>query len=247
MALPQLDSPVFKITIPSSNEEVKFRPFLVKEEKILLIAIQEDDIGTLFEAVKQVIRNCTFNEVDVDKLTTYDLEYLFLQLRIKSKGPTVNLAFQCENEKTKEDGSKDVCGCTNEIQLNLEDVKLVGDTKGTRKIILEEKSQTGLIMKAPTFESSKMMQDVLLTNDVNGIYKALPAYIDTIFQGEQIFDDFKEEELQEWIEQLTDKQFSKIQEFFTEIPRLRAEIDVTCVSCGHNEKVPLEGLHNFLE
>ena len=132
MALPVLETPSFHLEVPSTKKKIKFRPFLVKEEKILMIAMQDGGEDTIFTAVKDIISNCTFNAVDVEKLTTYDLEWIFLQIRIKSKGSDVDLYFKCSNiinEATAEKFGLEVgveCGHTNEVSFNLEEVKVVG-------------------------------------------------------------------------------------------------------------------------
>lgn len=248
MALPKLETPVYRLTIPSTQTEVKFRPFLVKEEKILLISIQEGKPEVLFDAIKQIISNCTFEQVNVDELTTYDLEYIFLQLRIKSKGAGVPLSFRCENTvKHPESGNEEECGCVNEIEYDLEQVEIKGDTKAKKKIILDEKKQIGIIMKVPTFEDSKALSASVSEDGVESIYSTFARYIDVVFEGEKIYDDFTHKELEEWIEELSDEQFKKIQDFFTKIPKLSAEINVECISCGYKETVTVEGLQNFLE
>lgn len=247
MSLPKINTPTYTLTIPSTKKQIKFRPFLVKEEKILLIAIQEQETTALFDAVKQVIKNCTFDAVDVDNLTTYDLEYLFLQIRIKSKGGTVTLSFQCEAMISGKDMQPAApCSCINDIEFDLTKVQIEGEAL-TKKIILEESTQIGIILKAPTFKTTTEMQTVLESNSVDSIYKALPQYIDTIFEGEKVYDDFTPEELQDWIEELSEENFEKIQQFFYNIPRLKAKINVKCTACGYEEAVTLEGLQNFLE
>jgi len=246
MTLPKLTTPTYTITLPSTGKEIKFRPFLVKEEKVLLIAMQESEGTTLFDAVKQIIKNCTFDAVDIDKLTTYDLEYIFLQLRIKSKGNMVTLNFKCENEIDGLENTKVPCNHVNDIEFDLNEAKIDGSLKGEDIIILEEETQTGIKMKAPNFETTKNLQKALQTDDINAIYQAIPQYIDTIFQGETTFDEFEPEEFQEWIEELSDTQFGKIQEFFTKIPKLRAEIPIKCEKCGYEETITVEGLQNFL-
>lgn len=244
MTLPVLETPTYFMELPSTKERLKFRPFLVKEEKILLIAMQEEDGDVLFEAIRQIIKNCTFGQVDVDALTTYDLEYIFLQLRIKSKGGDVDLSFRCDNE-VGEDG--DTCGHSNSISFDLNSVKVQGDISKVKKVILDEKTQTGLIMKPPSFAVAKGMQQILMEGDVSEIYKTLPKYIDTIFQGDVVYEDFTNEELQEWVENLSDSQFQLIQKFFDSLPKLKADIEVACAKCGYKETIPLEGLQSFLE
>lgn len=248
MALPVLETPSFHLEVPSTKKKIKYRPFLVKEEKILLIALQDGGEDTIFTAVKDIIANCTFNEVDIDKLTTYDLEWIFLQIRIKSKGSDVPLYFKCTNQvPVAEDGPQTKeCGHTNEVILNLEDVIVTNTENISNKIMIDENKQIGLIMSPPTFETSKLLTEALQKNDVQAIYDTLPNYVDTVFQGEQTFDEFTAKEFREFVDSMSDTQFEKIQNYFDNIPKLRAELEVVCAACGHKETIVLEGLSSFL-
>lgn len=245
MALPKLETPTFFLTVPSTGKEIKYRPFLVKEEKILLISLQDGEDQTIFNCIKQIIENCTFKQVEVDKLTTYDLEYIFLQIRIRSKGSNVDLMFTCQNE-IETDGEKHLCDHVNEISIDLEHVKVDLSDTPENKIILDEKRQIGVILKHPTFESSKNIQQALSTGDLNAIYKSLPAYVDTIFEGEKVYDEFTADEFDDFIESMSDEQFGKIKYFFDKTPKLSLDIPVKCGKCGHEETVVLRGLQSFL-
>jgi hypothetical protein len=241
MALPVLDVPTYILDLPSSKgKKVKYRPFLVKEEKILLIAIQENSDDVLYEAVKNIIKNCTFGELNVDNLSTLDIEYIFLQLRIKSKGSDVDLTFKCEN--TLESG--EVCGTDNPIKFNLEDVKVHTPDDYQKTIMLTD--DIGLLMKNPTLETSKKLQIAIKENSLQKIYDIIPDYIESVFQGDNTFE-FTAEEFQEWLESLSNEQFERIQKFFVSLPKLRAEIPVKCRKCAYQETIVLEGLSNFLE
>ncbi len=145
MTLPILNVPTYNITIPSTKKQIKIRPFLVKEEKLLLIAIEEDSYDSIFNACKQIITNCTFGAVDVDSLKSYDLEYLILQLRIKSRGPEVSLPFKCVNEVNGK-------ACDNQLisKLNLEEVKLIETPNHSTRIMLTD--NLGVVMKDPTVD-----------------------------------------------------------------------------------------------
>ena len=253
MSLPKLTVPTYTLELPSTKQEIKYRPFLVKEEKLLLIAMQDSTDGNnkqIISAVKDVIVNCTFDQVDVSKLTTYDLEYLFLQLRIKSRGSVTEMSFKCNNTLKNDDGSEHTCGHVNEIDFDLTTAKIVGDlTNKDKKIILEEATQIGVIMKEPTFESVLELSDSFLTGETQSVedaYALLPKYIDTVFQGEETFDEFTDKEILDWLDELTEDQKNKIESFFDAIPKLSANIEAKCSSCGYKEQVPVEGLANFL-
>lgn len=245
MTLPVINAPTYFIEIPSiKGKKFKFRPFLVKEEKILLIALQENDEEVLFNAIKQIIENCTFKAFDVDKLTTLDLEYIFLQLRKKSKGSEVDLAFKCENVVEVSEHGEHICGHVNTLKFNLDKVEIHEDKDHKDTIMLTE--TVGIKMKQPTLETSRNLQTAVKDNDLEKVYRIIPQYIDTIFEGETVYDEYSADEFQEFLESLSDSQFEKIQNFFVTMPRLRAEINIKCKKCEYAEQVVVEGLQNFL-
>lgn len=248
MALPKVECPTFFLTLPSTGEKIKYRPFLVKEEKILMIALH-DNQDTIVNAVKEIVENCTFRQVDISKLTTYDIEYLFLNIRIKSKGNIVNLEFRCQNEIAVEgEDEKKKCNYINEIEVDLETVEIANlDKKRKKTIILDEKNHIGVELKEPTLETSARLQDATQSKDLNRIYETLNEFVDTIFQGEQVYDDYTIEEFNEFIENLSDTQFQKINNFFENMPRLYKKIEIECEHCKSKDEVVLEGLTSFLE
>jgi hypothetical protein len=242
MALPVLETPEYFTDLPSSGKRVKYRPFLVKEEKILLIAIQEDDPKTVFNAIINIVNNCTFNEIpNVEDLPTFDIEWLFLQIRIKSKGSDVELLFKCENEV---DGKP--CNGITRIPFDLEQVEFKGDVKANKKIILDDDKQIGIIFKYPTLNIASTIHTIMDDEDISKMYDTLYDYVDTIFQGDQVFEDFTAKEFSEWIETLNKSQFEKVESFFENIPRIESTIKIVCEHCKHKETVTLKGLSSFL-
>jgi hypothetical protein len=245
MTLPKLNTPTFTTTLPSTGKPVKYRPFLVKEEKILLIAMTDDNEETVMDAVRDIITNCTFGNLDVNSLTNFDLEWLFLQLHIKSKSLVKELKFSCSNIVKDENGNDKTCGHETIINYNLDNVKIKKDEDHSKKIMLED--NIGVIMRYPTFEKMKELQDILAKEDIEAIYEAFGSFIETIFEGENVFSDFTKGELKEFIENCTDEQFSKIKKFFETMPRLSAKVPLKCQKCGHSDEVIVEGLQSFLE
>lgn len=253
MALPVLNVPIYNLEIPSTKKKVKFRPFLVKEEKIILIAMQDLEDGkmqVIIDAIKQVIKNCTFDEIDVDNLTSYDLEYIFLELKKKSSGAEVDLSFACQNEVAQSQAGihtaegKHLCGCVNQIKLNLEDVKLVGREGRSNKIMLT--NTMGVTLKEPTLASAEAAQEIVKSGDAEKIFEMIYGYIDTIFDGPTIYNEYDAAALKDFIEMLSGEQFQKIKEFFETAPTLKTDIKIKCVKCGYEETVTLEGLPSFL-
>jgi hypothetical protein len=244
MTLPVLNVPNYSLTIPSTQRTVTYRPFLVKEEKLLLIAIEEDNPDAIFNACKQIIRNCTYDQVDIEKLKSYDLEYIILQLRIKSRGPEVSLSFKCLNEV---DGKE--CGTPINTKVNLEEVKIVGDIKQSNRLMLTD--NLGVVMKDPTVNDLSALRTIFTAEDINisAVYAMIPKFIDCIFElaENKTYTEFTPEEGIEFVESLTTEQFKKIQEFFVNLPKLKTTIDLGCPKCGHKDALELEGLQNFLE
>ena len=248
MSLPTLDTPTFFLTIPSMRKEVKYRPFLVKEEKILMIALQTGEENVIFNAINEIIENCLFNQIKAEDLTTYDVEYIFLQITIRSKGADVELSFQCENEipNPKEPESMITCGNVNDIMYDLQNVELVDNEKMSPTIMLDEAKQIGITMRAPTLQSAQKLQKALIKNDIEVIYDSIQDYVEEIFQGDKTFDDYTREEFRSFIESLNEKQFKKIEDFFKRIPKIAGTVHLKCDACGYEEEVRLEGLSSFL-
>lgn len=240
MSLPKLEHPVYILKIPSTGKEVKFRPFLVKEEKIIMIALQEKSEKVIFNCISEIIHNCTFGKVVADDLTVFDTEYIFLELRKKSKGTEVPLIFQCRNEV---DGEP--CGNMININFNLDLVKLHKDEHHTNKIMIDD--QIGIVMKYPKLKDTVEMESILSDEgNADGMYESLMKFVDCFFEGDTVIDSFTLEEFKEFVDNMSEAQIQKVKDFFTTMPRLRAEIDITCNKCGKTEKVVLEGLQSFL-
>jgi len=208
-----------------------------------MIAFQDKADTTIYDTIKTVVSGCTYDAIDVDKLALVDLEYIFLNLRIKSKGSVVDVAFKCDHDK--EDGSK--CGHVNEIQIDLNEVTV--DSKTSNNISLEDSEKFGVILKYPTLSSIQFIETLYESNNITQVYSVFSKFIDTIYKGDDLFDtkDYTEEDLVDWIESLTDSQFSKIKKFFEDLPRLRYKKLVKCSSCGHEETIEMVGLKSFLE
>lgn len=245
MTLPLLNVPTYTLTIPSTKKLIKYRSFLVKEEKLLLIAMEEETYDALLDASKQIIANCTFGAVDVDKLTSYDLEYIILQLRIKSRGAVVDLSFRCGNQIKVENAEDRECGEIINTKVNLEQVELKEDANHTNRIMITD--TIGLIMKTPAVNDLTALRKLFETEEVGVIYDFVPQFIDTIFEGEIVYTEYTPQEIKDFLESLTGDQFKKIQEFFDTLPKLKVKAHLNCIKCGHKEEIELEGLQNFLE
>jgi len=229
MSLPTLEVPNYETIIPSSKKKVKFRPFLVKEYKVLLTA-SESSTDELARIITELVDVCTFNKLSIDKLPHFDLEYLFLQIRSKSIGEVVKLTKQCDK-------------CENKIDFNFDInyIKLDKDVKDT-KIFLTD--NLGIIMRYPKFDE---ILDIASDMNINKMFDLIVKCVDTVFTKDDFYgpDSFTSEEIQTFIMNLTKDQFDKLENFLTSMPKIVFHTDVQCSNCGHNNDVKLEGLQNF--
>lgn len=233
MALPKLNTPKYKMKLPSDGRVVNFRPFLVKEEKLLLVATETGGQEGLFEAIKTIIADCT-DIADVEELATFDIEFVFLQIRTKSVGETVNVNVTCPDDNETQV----------EVEIPLEDIK-VRKTRGHKPEIKLDDNVI-ITMKYPsldTFVEMNFSED----QGVEQVFKMAASCLKTIADTEQVYDcaDSTQEELNEFFESLTSSQFKLIQEFFETMPKLAYSMKVTNPNTGVESDVELEGLASF--
>jgi hypothetical protein len=235
MALPKLTTPTYELEIPSTDEKIKYRPFLVKEEKILMMAMESKASADITQAVKDIVSECTFNKVKIDDMPMFDVEYIFLNIRSKSVGEVSNLKLLCPDDKKT----------YAEVAVNLNEVKVqVGDDH-TNKIDLG--NGMGMIMKYPTIDSFKDsgIKDINPSN----MLEVISTCILQIFEdeGKKVYDtkDQTKKEVTEWIEQLNTKQFTDVQKFFDTMPKLKHEITIKNPKTKVESKIMLNGLNDF--
>jgi hypothetical protein len=228
MALPSLSLPSFPITIPSTGQEITYRPFLVKEEKILLMALEGKDQNEIKVAINKILEACINEEVDVSKLPTFDIEYLFLNLRAKSVGEIVT--FKLGHSVGK-------CNHKTEVALNLTAVQLKGEIqKGT--VMLDD--NIGVKMHYPTMSTFDK-----LAGTSENLIEALADCIEYVFDNDEVYEDFTNKELVEWLGNLNKSQYSKINDFLNSSPKLSHDIEWICEQCGEKDSINLEGLYSF--
>ena len=236
MALPKLNVPVYEAILPSTEKVIKYRPFLVKEEKLLLTA-QESGDDAVLPAVKQIIKNCVQGEIDVDNMPLFDIEYLFLRLRAKSVGEEVTLGLKpwgCPQN------NGELCKFTTEVAINLEDVKVIKDKKHTSKIMLDDK--IGIMMKYPNIS-----QVGIKGSDSEMGMNIIKSCIKMIFTEEETYesDSFADKELDEFIDSLNTKQMEKIRDFFNTMTTLKHTVKYTCKTCNEKKETTIQGLNSF--
>lgn len=244
MPLPKIETPKYSLILPSSGKEVKYRPFLVKEEKILLIAMESEDEKQIMDATKNVIKNCVFGEIDVENMPTFDIEYIFLWLRGKSKGEQVELKYKCPK-----------CDESILLSFNIEDIKVNKDLTHTNKIELQE--GLGVVLKYPNIGMQVKIDKI--ENNIEKIFESILLCIDYIYDKETTYPaiDHTYDELKEFVDSLNEEQFKMISDFFENMPSLKHKTQLHCKNkikgeggkkdkvCGYKEDIVLEGLQSF--
>ena len=235
MARPKLITPTYELEIPSTDEKIKYRPFLVKEEKILMMAMESKATADITQAVKDIVKECTFNKVNISNMPMFDVEYIFLQIRSKSVGEVSKLKLLCpDDKKTYAD-----------VELNLNEVKVQVGEDHTNKIELD--NGMGMIMTYPTIDSFKDsgIRDINASNMLDVISSCVLQIYEE--EGKKTYDskDQTKKELIDFIEQLSTKQFKDVQNFFETMPKLKHEITITNPMTKKNSKITLTGLNDF--
>ena len=235
MALPTMDLPTYELEIPSNKKKIKIRPFLVKEEKVLLLALESDDEKNIKQAVLNLLKACIQSRVKVENLSTFDLEYIFLNIRAISVGEVVEILITCQDdEETKV-----------KYNLNLTDVSVIFPEGHSNKIMLND--NTGVIMKYPSFDDFVEGQFANKQYDEDGVIKIIANSIDQIFQDEEVYDESttNRKEFIQFVESLTKEQLEKIQAFFESAPRLEHKFKITNPNTGVESEYTLRGLQSF--
>lgn len=236
MALPQVALPTYELEIPSSGKKIKYRPFVVKEEKLLLLALESNDEKEVENAVKNLLKNCIQTKaVKIEELAIFDLEYIFLQIRAVSVGETVEMNITC-----RDDGETIV-----KYVLNLSEVKVVKPDGHDNKIMLGD--DHGMIMKYPSFNEFVRTSILGEPATADSVIEAMAACIDQIFKGEEVYDSSttSKKEFIDWVEGLTNQQFEKVREFFEDTPRLEHTFSLTNPNTGVESEYTITGLTNF--
>ena len=235
MALPTMDLPTYELEVPSTSKKIKFRPFLVKEEKVLLMALETDDDTNIRNAVHELLKNCISSRIKLDNLATFDLEYIFLNIRAVSVGEVVEINVTCQDdEKTQV-----------RYNLNLTDVKVSFPEGHSNKIMLTD--NLGVIMKYPSFNRFVDSQFAAKEITEDTVIDIIAESIDQIFQGEDVFDESttSPKEFREFVESLTNAQMEKLQRFFATSPKLEHKFKVTNPNTNVESEYVLQGLASF--
>jgi len=235
MALPQVVLPTYELEIPSTGKKVKYRPFVVKEEKLLLLALETEDEKQIEDAVKTLLKGCIQSRLKIEDLAIFDLEYIFLQIRAVSVGEIVDLKVTCRDDDTTQI----------KYSINLSEVKVTKPEGYSNKIMLTD--SLGVIMKYPSWNEFVTGSIMGQSPSVSGIVDIIAKCIDQIFDGEDVYDSSTttKKEFTQFIENLTNSQFEKIQQFFDDSPRLEHKFTLTNPNTGVENEFVIMGLSNF--
>jgi hypothetical protein len=235
MALPKLGYPTYELDLPSSGKSIKYRPFLVKEEKVLLLALESEDEKQVTNAVKDLIKNCVLSRIKVDTLPSFDLEYIFLKIRAASIGEIITLTVTCldDNETTVE------------ANININEVEVTKPEGHDPKIMFDD--DFGIVMKYPSMQQFIDREFLQKDMETEEVYNFIADSIEQIFQGEDIYDETttNKKEFREFVDSLTTKQFEKIQKFYATSPKLSHTFKVVNPNTGKESSYTIEGLQSF--
>jgi hypothetical protein len=237
MALPKLTTPTYELEIPSTDEKIKYRPFLVKEEKILLIALESGKSDDIMTAIKDIVTECTYGKIDLGKMPMFDVEYIFLNIRAKSVGEVSTLRLLCPDDKETYVN----------VDIDLSEIMVQVDKGHNPKIELTD--EMGMIMTYPNIDSlsASGVTDITADNMLDVISACILQIYDK--KGEEVFEtkDQTKKEVSEFVESLNTKQFADVQKFFDTMPKLKHTIEVENPKTKVKSKIVLQGLNDFFE
>lgn len=239
MALPKIDLPTYKLQLKTSDKEIRFRPFVVKEEKLLMMAVESNEFSGIMDAIKQVINNCVIDEIDIDDLPLFELEHLFLNIRARSVGESVELSYVCQNiVDNKKCGGEMMVG-VDLLKVDLESPKI--------DPVLRLTDNIGIKLKFPTIEVSRTISNN--SGEIDIATKIIEQCTEYLFDDQQVYkvDEMQPGEFVEFIENLTQSQFEKIKSFFENLPSIKFDTSVKCGRCGKQHDIHLEGILDFFE
>ena len=235
MSLPKINTPEYKLNIPSTDEVITYRAFLVKEEKLLLIANETGDQKAQFQAIKQLIKGCVTEKLDIDSLPMFDIEYIFLNIRAKSVGEIAKLKIICpDDEKTQVD-----------VEVDLTKINVEMDEKHNPRIQLTD--TIGILMQYPSMDV--VAENAILDTGeaTKQLFKLVSECMYQIWEGEEVHDctDYSYKDKIEFLDSLTHEQFEKIQQFFETMPSVKKEVEITNPNTKVVSKVDIEGMNSF--
>ena len=240
--LPKLDVPTYEVNLISTGKPVRFRPFLVKEQKLFLMASESDDPKETINVIRQVLKNCIIDELDIDILPTFDLEWLFIHLRARSVEEVVHLSYKCNNTVKNDEGEDTKCSGVVEIDVNLLEIEPFKNPDHKNKVEINE--NLGIVLKYPTFE---MVEKYESLGEVEVMSNVLVDCIDYIYDKDQMYHgkDTDRKELVEFIDNLQQKDLEKFKQFFDTVPEVKKDVSFECPKCKYKEDIAIKGIQSF--
>jgi len=238
MALPRIDTPTFEVNLPVSQKTIRFRPFLVKEQKVLLMAMEANDKQTVENNIRQILQNCILNDIDIEKLPLADVEFFFLQLRARSVGEVVDSKYKCQNEVNGKECGNIMKSSFNILELGVKfPENIESDIRLTDNI--------GIKLKYPTFALTKKLKDTNSTTQI--AFELLVDCVEYIYDSETLYyaNETPKEEIMTFLESLTKGQFEKIEKFIESMPKIEKKTQIKCEKCGFEHNLDIEGLESF--
>ena len=248
MGLPKIVTPEYTVNLFSVKKPVTFRPYLVKEEKLFMTAKQSDDSKMIVDTILQVVRECTFGKLAVEELPSFDLEYLFLQLRSKSVNNVVKLMYNCRNFVKKDDNTEATrCNHTNTIEVNLDEVSLTTNpdhattVKLTSGLVIELKHPSIRLMQQHLPANGATMDETSAVDIIAECLKTITEESGTVYEAR----DYSVDERKEFVESIPLGELQHFETFFSTMPALRHTVPFVCAKCQYTEPIVLEGLNAF--
>ena len=240
--LPKLDVPIYSVNLISTGKPIRFRPFLVKEQKLFLMTAESADGNEMISTIRQVLKNCVLDEIDIDSLPTFDLEFLFMHLRARSVEEVVELNYKCNNRVKGEEGQEKTCSGVVNLKVNILEIEPTKNPKHEKKIQIN--NDLGIVFKYPTFE---MFQKYEKMSESEVMINILVDCIDYIFDKEQVYyaKDTSRKELEEFVDNLQQKDLEKFKDFFDTMPEIKKDVHFKCPKCSYEEDITIKGMQSF--
>tara|TARA_B100000073_G_scaffold318474_1_gene296626 strand:+ start:402 stop:1118 length:717 start_codon:yes stop_codon:yes gene_type:complete len=238
MTLPSIETPRYELTLPSTDKVVQYRPFLVKEEKILLVAMESNDNKEILNAIREILSACTYDSIDVNTLPIFDIEYIFLQIRSKSVGEVSKVKLLCPDDKET----------YADVEIDLTKVNVQVDDAHTNNVVIDENRKLGIVFNYPTLEMTKAGFNVTDT-DIDSLFDIMANSINHIYEGDKIYPskDSTKEEMKKFLEGLPQTAFNKIKIFFETMPQLRHSVEVENPKTKVKSTIVLQGIRDFFQ
>ena len=238
MTLPTVETPRYELTLPSTDKVIQYRPFLVKEEKVLLLAMESNNNSEIMNATREILNACTYENIDVDTLPIFDIEYIFLQIRAKSVGEIAKFKMLCPDDKET----------YGDVEVDLTKVNVQVDDGHTNNVVIDEERKLGVLFNYPTLGMTKAGFDIDKT-DINTLFDIMAHSIVHIYEGEKIYPakDSTKEELKTFLEGLPQSAFKKIKTFFETMPQLRHEVELENPKTKVKSTITLKGIRDFFQ